>query len=151
MRKSFAYCVIGLIATVSTGGCVRAIMPTSEAEMVNTSWPAKSAAININYVDAYVNLKRMYEKCVIYNVPTNSISILTNLDRTSRLASFTGIGSHGTYLFKTMIEGMSDSRANIVTIRSKSKIIIAPGAAERYREYSDRVIGWASGEKKECS
>lgn len=99
-------------------GCVRMLLPTSEAELITKSLNGGSSTeVPLDYVQAYANLKQAYRKCVEYRNLNGSLTVEANLDRENNIGTFYGRPPYGTYVFKTTITPI-DSNSSKLTLYS---------------------------------
>lgn len=136
--------------TLTQLGCVRLLLPTSVEEQGKMSHPPINYFVSVNYIDAYINLKRMYEYCVDKNTPNGYIKVYAELSREERKAHFNAIGTHGTYLFRVNLEHISDRSTKISVIRSKSKFSIISPSIQDLQQDADTTFQWAAGTLKTC-
>ena len=102
-------------------GCVRMMLPTSDAELMTKSINGGgSIEVPVDYVQAYVNLKQAYLKCMAYRTVNDSLKIDFSLDRENNIGTFYGRPPYGTYTFKTTITPINSntSKLTLYTIRA---------------------------------
>lgn len=115
-------------SVISMTGCVRALLPTSDAELVTKAVnQGYKAEIDINYVDAYANLKQAYATCLAYvsYVPNDLsyISIDSKLDRDLKEGIIYANSNYNTYLSKVILKENSANKTNLTLYLAKSKFL----------------------------
>ncbi len=118
---------------LSTTGCVRMIMPTSIEQLEQRAFEGKrETVIDVNYVEAYRNLKRYYDKCINDRHSYNNPSwVKSELNREADTASFTSTLPYNTYVFQMNLTAQGENQTQVRFIRAKPKVSIAPPSKTR--------------------
>lgn len=119
-KKLFTVFSIVLFSTYLTG-CVRAILPTSETELIGNARKV-STDVDIDVVSSYANLKRYMNKCLEYRNQNGFQVINANLDREKNRADFIGKSNFDTYTFKLSLEPVDNQTTKITYFSPKKKI-----------------------------
>lgn len=108
-------CTVSIIILMMTlQGCVRMISPTSEAELLRKSVNGGVVTdLEIDYVQAYANLKQAYKRCVEHSDANGYLSVNSNLDRDNKIGTFVGNLPYGAILFKTTLEATGENSTRI--------------------------------------
>ena len=120
LKKPSAIFSILLLSTYLTG-CVRAILPTSEAELT-TNARIVSTEVELDIVSSYANLKKYMSKCFEYRNQNGYQVIDANLDREQNKAYFIGKSNFDTYTFKVLLESVDNEKTKIIYFSPKKKI-----------------------------
>lgn len=119
-KKLFTVFSIVLFSTYLTG-CVRAILPTSETELIGNARHV-STEVNLDVVSSYANLKRYMNECLEYRNQSGFQVINANLDREKNRAAFIGKSNFDTYTFKVSLEPLDNEKTKITYFSPKKKI-----------------------------
>lgn len=133
-------------------GCVRAILPTSDAELVSKSINGGgSVEVQLNYVQAYANLKQAYIKCVQYKSSNDYLMVEAHLDRENKIGTFYGRPPFGTYIFKTIITpiDIKTSKLTLYTLKASLLTLNANQSILAERLALDKAR--ALGQDKQCN
>ena len=120
LKKLSTIFSIFLLSTYLTG-CVRAILPTSEAELT-TNARIVSGEVELDVVSSYANLKKYMSKCFEYRNQNGYQVIDANLDREQNKAYFIGKSNFDTYTFKVLLESVGNEKTKIIYFSPKKKI-----------------------------
>ncbi|MEG1696175.1 MAG: hypothetical protein RR282_03620 [Acinetobacter sp.] len=139
-----------LFSILVSSGCVRMMLPTSETQLIQQSVDGgHKIELEMNYVDAYANLKRAYDKCVAYRsrVPndTSYIVIDGQLERDKHQATIEAKANYGTYVSKVNLKELQDGKTLLTLYLSKSKLLTENKNAElsqkRFVQEQLRALG----------
>ena len=123
MLKIIKYLTV-IFILVSLQGCVRLIMPTSDTELMARSINGGiNTTIDINYIQAYSNLKDAYNKCVAFQQGMEYLLINSNLDREKGVATFYGELPWGAYMFKTTLEPVGENLTKLTYYGLKTVLL----------------------------
>lgn len=128
MLKYTKFVLLSLIAITCSNltGCVRALLPTSENQLISKAINnGFEAELDVDYVEAYANLKQAYEKCIAYKSFTDQsyIAINANLDRDAKMGSITANANYGTYVSKVNLHEISPKKTKINLYLAQSKLL----------------------------
>lgn len=118
MYKSIKLAIV-FFSLLSVSGCIRMILPTSEAELVNKGQSIEIVA-DTDFITAFSRLKPYAQKCIAYYTPNGFVDVTSNLDRNNSTATLTGHSNFGTYTFHTILTPTHDGKTTIKFINSKS-------------------------------
>lgn len=152
MLKLTKYIALSMvsISTLSLTGCVRALLPTSDAELVTKAVnQGYQAELDINYVDAYANLKQAYTTCIAYvsrmSNDMSYISVDSKLDRDSKQGLIYANSNYNTYLSKVILKESSENKTSLTLYLAKSKLLTENKnlsvAEERFVQEKLRALG----------
>lgn len=119
-KKLFTVFSIFLFSTYLTG-CVRAILPTSEIELIGNARQV-STEVDLDVVSSYANLKRYMNKCLKYRNQNGFQVVNANLDREKNRADFIGKSNFDTYTFKVSLEPLDNQTTKMTYFSPKKKI-----------------------------
>lgn len=135
-------------------GCVRALLPTSDEELVSKSVnKGYEAEIDLNYVDAYLNLKKAYESCIAYKSMTDSsyIAVYPKLDRDSKMATIYANSNFNTYLSKVTLTEVNPNKTRINLFLARSKLLTENKNLSVGEKRLEHEINRALGLDKKCN
>lgn len=108
---------------VSTSGCVRMILPTSVEEIEKRAFEGqREILVDVDYVEAYRNMKRYYDKCLNDTVSQyQTSSVDSKLERDKGTAQFVGLEPFGTYSFVINLSDQGEGKTLIRYLRPLPK------------------------------
>ena len=146
--KLFVF-VVGTFTYLSLSGCARDLLPlpVSESKLISKAINnGFEAEIDLNYIDAYSNLKQAYKKCVAFKRLTDhQIVLKTNLDRESKIGTIIANTNLGGYVSKVELYGINDNKSKMNFYLPESKFFTAnynlTEGKKRFEDEIKRALG----------
>ena len=94
--------ILAATVMILSSGCVRMIMPTSVERLEQRAYEGqRDTLVEVDYVEAYRNMKRYYDKCVNDRVGQyQPLMVSSKLEREQGRAEFIGELPYHTYMFR---------------------------------------------------
>ncbi|WP_179999939.1 hypothetical protein [Acinetobacter sp. YH12239] len=131
-----------MISILGLHGCVRMMYPTSETELMSKSINGGVITdLEIDYIQAYANLKQAYKKCVEIKDFNGSLTVNSHLDRDKKMGTFTGNLPYGALFFKTTLEATGENSTKITYYATKMSALNQKLFHKRIEQDRIRALG----------
>lgn len=112
--------ILATTVMILSSGCVRMIMPTSVERLEQRAYEGqRDTLVEVDYVEAYRNMKRYYDKCVNDRVGQyQPLMVSSKLEREQGRAEFIGELPYHTYMFRINLTEEGEGKTRIHFIRA---------------------------------